>query len=484
MESLIELLSTLNKGERNLLQKNLESNAQLKRSKLIGALLSHVDMSTHISYDELGLSEASRYQLAHSTKEWLFGFILQQDEKSKVKSPLSRKRILTFKYLIFSHTSNTRGIRKDSIGYLKKAIKIARQYEFVDLEIVALNQLFARFMFMDRHQELKLFQNRIKELHKMSAYLNEVQWIRYEVAKNQSDISNWKTVERRLFKSRLERINQIADETGLATVRAFYYRFAYRYYSATRDVKRTLKTAQDFLALAASKPALKSLSNQAGGNLQIATALNRLADFEKATIHARLALKLFGKTNSNSEIASHVLFTALFHSQNFVEAKTLTTKYKRNKWIKQYPFRRGKWLFFEAALHYRNGEYVKSMSALRNCGDLLKDKTGWQYGYRLLEIYIQYENYRAEIPDNYILNFRRFIRGHDVQVKSRVSLIIKVLRALERSRFNFTKVAKSNSKMLRTLEEGKGLYFYEPSGFEMIRFDLWFKEKLKQYKRK
>jgi len=41
MENLIDLLHSLNKGERALLQENLQANPNLKRSKLIGHLLTN-----------------------------------------------------------------------------------------------------------------------------------------------------------------------------------------------------------------------------------------------------------------------------------------------------------------------------------------------------------------------------------------------------------------------------------------------------------
>jgi len=194
-------------------------------------------------------------------------------------------------------------------------------------------------------------------------------------------------------------------------------------------------------------------------------------------------VELFGGNLKNVEIARHVQFTCLFHLKDFEAAKLLVKDVTTNKWVRTQKMRIAKWHFFEVLIFFERGRFDEAISALRNCRELMKDRTGWHYGYRIMEILIQYENIGPDILDTYINNFRRFIRKHPPEKKTRIELILKILTALEKSRFNFKRIGKSHAKMLRTLELAEGVYFYEPAGFEMIRFDKWFRKHLKKHKK-
>jgi len=481
MEYLIELLDSLNKGELNILQQNLNTNPHLKRSKLIQSILGR-DKRCKLSYDEIGLTESGNYQLAYNAKEWLFSLILQQDVGSKKKSEIGRNRYQVYKYLLFSTICVSYGIRRDSVEYLVKAQKICQKYEFVSLEIEVVNELIAEFITSNEFEKLQVLKERQLQLEGALHAMNQVVWIRQELHKNNITTSNWDYANRKIYETKLNELEQLADKSGLIRIKEAFLRVRYVFCNSTNDFKKALKTAESYLKLVERSPMIRSNNNKAGGNMITATTLNRLGKFQMALRYGETARKLFGEKNLNSEIASQVLFTSTFHLKRYDEAMTLVKRCLKNKLLKKSPMRRDKWHFFEAAVQFVLGEYDLSMRALRNSREILKDKSGWQYGYRILEILIQYENDGAEILDNYILNFRRFIRGHTVQSKTRISLILKVLSALEKSQFNFKRIAKSHVRMLRTLEDGKGLYFYEPAGFELIRFDQWFRKHLKETK--
>jgi len=481
MEYLIELLESLNRGEQELLHRNLSANPNLERTKLIKRLLAR-DKAAGTSYENIGLTKTGNYQLAYKTKEWLFSLILQQDGNSKIKSEVGKKRYEIYKYMLYAFISINHGLRRDSIVYLVKAQKLARKYEFISLEMEIVNELLWEYVNTNKFKLIEKLKKRQFELEYLLRAYNQAYWIRYELYNNRLSTANWDNVNKRLFKSQLDDLMRLADESGLLRIKSDYLRTCFVYYAYVRDFEQVLKMAKTYLKLVDQSPMLRGNGNKGGGNMIIATTLNRLGKFKKAEQYAENALKLFSKKFTNNEVASHVLFTSIFNLKKYKEALLLAKKFQRSKLLKKYPMRREKWHFFEAAIRFKLGEYDLSMKALRNCNEILKDKSGWQYGYRILEILIQYENGGAEILDNYILNFRRFIRGHTVQSKTRISLILKVLSALEKSQFNFKRIARSHVGMLRTLEEGKGLYFYEPSGFELIRFDQWFRKHLKKAK--
>lgn len=480
MENLIDVLQSLNKGELALLQENLEANPNLKRSKLLSRLLANPNFSK--GSDSEVLSGPAKYQLVYSTKEWLLGFILQQNDNSKFSSHRGKKKYQAYKFLLYSHVCTSRGLVKESYEYLSKAQKIAKKHDFLELEMEVIEQTLMKELLGNSTSKLSALKSRQKELVFLLECRNEFNWIKQRLSQNRENATNLHKTHIELFESSLERIKELAEQSGLAQIQEEYLKTSFRFYSRKNEFKTALNIAQAFLKLVEQRKLIAGNSKMAGGNMILATTYNRLGKFKKAYPYSVKAVELFGDNMKNVEIASHVQFTCLFHLRDFTAAKLLSEEIIANKWVKSQKMRIAKWRFFEVLMFFEKGQFDAAISALRNCRDLMKDRTGWHYGYRVMEILIQYENIGPDILDTYINNFRRFIRKHPPEKKTRIALILKVLTALEKSRFNFKRVGKSHAKMLKTLALAEGVYFYEPAGFEMIRFDKWFRKHLKKQK--
>ena len=60
----------------------------------------------------------------------------------------------------------------------------------------------------------------------------------------------------------------------------------------------------------------------------------------------------------------------------------------------------------------------------------------------------------------------------------RIKLIHKILKTLLKTGYNFKETYKLEKENVALLKEGKDQYYWNPTGYELIRFEVWFLSKV------
>jgi hypothetical protein len=127
--------------------------------------------------------------------------------------------------------------------------------------------------------------------------------------------------------------------------------------------------------------------------------------------------------------------------------------------------------------------FDEANAAMNNCSYLLEDKTGWLYGYRILDIMITLECNELFLVDGKVANFKKIIGKQKEINSSRAKTTLKILDALVRKHYDYNLAVKSQNANLIVLAEGRNNHLWEPMGYELIRFEEWFLTKLSRKKK-
>ncbi|CAN5141506.1 hypothetical protein BH09BAC1_BH09BAC1_29340 [soil metagenome] len=137
----------------------------------------------------------------------------------------------------------------------------------------------------------------------------------------------------------------------------------------------------------------------------------------------------------------------------------------------------GKWLFYKAAAQFTDRKLEEALNTLYADNTLLKDKAGWLFGHRLLEIMILMERKDYELIDFRIEALRKLLQRQKHKSITRIKAIFQILHLFVRGGYNYRDTAIEAKSQLELLEGNAELYFWDPLGFETIRFDTWFRAK-------
>ncbi len=175
----------------------------------------------------------------------------------------------------------------------------------------------------------------------------------------------------------------------------------------------------------------------------------------------------------NELVSLQWLFFAQFRSGEMDEAGHTLQKAFSHPKLKSSDFLHAKWWFYQAAFYFVKGNYDKSLNALNQDRTLLKDKSTWMLGTRLLEImnFIEQEQYR--LIDFRVEALRKLLQRQKQSTLSRIKTIFKVLQTFVNYDYDFDITIDKEKRNILKLKEGEEDHAWDPMGVEMIRFDEW-----------
>jgi tetratricopeptide (TPR) repeat protein len=191
------------------------------------------------------------------------------------------------------------------------------------------------------------------------------------------------------------------------------------------------------------------------------------------------ALANFREGSENYLQTLQVQWLAYFHNEDLEDATKLLKTIITPELYKKPKITRGKWLYFEAFLEFKKKNYRKSLALISNLKELRQDKSGWLLGCKLLELMNMIEINDPEQLEFYSLGtLKKLISGLEEANTKRIKLIYSILNKILKKDLSFEEAFKFCKKELETLSEGQEEFHWNPTGFELVKFDEWFRSKL------
>ena len=275
---------------------------------------------------------------------------------------------------------------------------------------------------------------------------------------------------------KLHKLQVSYQETSSNRLGYFFYLLAIEYYLSISDFARSIRTSEALLQLIADNshmfmPTLRGIVLK-----DLAINVQSLFDFGGSLDYARQARVYFKYVSANLNFASEVEATALFHLNRFDEALDVLTTLVAATDPEADAFFYSTRSYLQAYTLFALGRHREAYRALLNTREIERDREGWNIGIRLLTILTQLTQERHQTAEAHLESLRKYIQrlGDDTPLRPRDRIVFKLLRALEKSAYNYPAVAQQYSAEFQQLASTEKGLRWEPGTHELIPFPQWF----------
>lgn len=485
MKNLVAVVKALTPGEVRLVRHfyKLKSNAEeRKRASLFELIMNNSEVTDIKAAKKLYNSKPnSAYShLKARLRKDLLNILFLQDGTKKFESPTFRAQFEVLRMLNQAFILKSRGAYNEASTILNSASELAEEYE-LPAEQVLIKQFSRTMIYVIRDEKILAgYNNSIKENIKFLDDLMQVEEFSYVVSVPSLFTTNKKVSNPEYRNEMMEYLRSTFEKTGSPKIGFWYYMTEVERQTKLRNNEKALGLSLKFLKLVKESPSIYSDTNWAGVNMTVAGILIHSAEYRRAVGYARTAVKYFTAGLMNELMATETLFFGQFRNKDYEDAHQTIDKIFHHPRLKTNKFYHAKWLYFRANLEFMEERYDDAMRTLNKDTELTKDKSGWLLGYRLLEMLIMIEKEDYEWVDFKIDSFRKLLERQKGQNIQRAKLIHTILNSLVKSNFDFEETSIEESRNYKALIKAQDELYWDPMGFEVIRFDEWFGNKVKE----
>jgi len=264
----------------------------------------------------------------------------------------------------------------------------------------------------------------------------------------------------------------------------YYYRLKSIHHINLHEFITSIELTLKLQDLVENSPSLNINSSKSGLQMELAKLFIQTGQYTRAQEVAKNAVENFKDGMINQLRAAEILFFSYLRDNKLSKAKEIIEYAMSHK---QYKDKRGnktytaRWEFYKANILYLLGEKTLASNLLSQNTVLAKDRSGWELGLRILEIMMRIDENAWDIVGYNQTNFYKLLNNIKKKESNifRAEKILHIIRILSRSGGDFTLTKQRVNGSLELLTAGKGKYYWDPTGFEVIRFDQWFLEKAK-----
>lgn len=485
MKSLTQIVKSLKPSEVRLIRKlysTQPNGEEKKRLKLFEIILSGTDTdlkAAKILYNTTPNSAFSHIKARLKTD--ILSYLTVHDaSKKRDINKISQIKMSCKRLVAQGEIVLVRGLYEEAEKLLIKALNMAIEYEFY-IEIIRIKTLLRMSIGYRRG---------IKEYEKYSSNLDYYIQELYNFTKveeyyakimlpNHFNTNKHKEILEFSIKC-CEELDNLYNEESSSNFTFHYYQFKVNHFNLLENFNKSLEYAEKLVALVPSKSALNSKTNIAGTHLVLSKAYLNAGHYDKAIESAKISISNFRKGMINNLRAMEALFFGYLRNKDYDMAEEIINDALLHKQIKSNPLLKAKWIYFESNIAYLKNDRDRSFKLLRKNNDLTKDKSGWLIGFKLLEMMLTIEEKDWYWLSFQLNNFNQLLGRHQKANINRAKIIGQIIRSLLTNGGNFDTTIGKSSVRLQLLVEGKGDFYWNPTSYEILRFDKWIKSKARK----
>jgi tetratricopeptide (TPR) repeat protein len=421
---------------------------------------------------------AAYSQLKKRLKTDILNILLLQDSKSRFNTPFARAEFDARRMIIEGDILISRGISKEGVKILEKAAEIAVEYELFNEYSLANDILLSHLSYKNGVKEYEKYHGKIKNsLSSLEKFLKSKDYYHKILVPNIFNL-NKETELIAFCKQAMKELKSDYETTSSSRIGYYYYYVSIFYFNMIKDYRNAYAAAQNFLKIIVEHKPIQSKRNVADAYLQIGYIALQLGDYKSAIKNTENALKNF-KTGLINELTTlEVLFLSCYYDSDWKKSHDILNRALNHPKLHSNQFLPAKWNYYKTCLLFKEKKFAEATHALNDCAELLNDRTGWLYGYKMMDILLAFENGTEFLIDNKVANYRKILRKQNGVSIERPKVILKILETLIRKRYNFKEVAKAQKQLLELLLDKNTHYTWEPMGHELIPFNEWFESKM------
>ncbi len=490
MKSLTQIIRCLKPSEVRLIRKlyRVQPNGEdKKRLTLFEIILANKNITDQEAAEKLYNSKPNSAfsHIKGRLKNDILNFLIIHDASKKTDvSKYYQLELNCRKGIMQAELLLARGLYNEGEKLLLKILRTVIDYELF-AEIIQIKSLL-RITLGFR----KGVTEYVKHSKNIDYYLSEYQkWLKvreyyYRLALPNQFQTNKRKELLQASSGYSDELDRLHTEDSSSRFRFHYYLFKVHHHNISQEFPQSLKYAKALVELVLSKPLLNKKPNISGTHMSLANVQINLSQYDKAIAAAHVAVENFKSGMVNELKALEVLFFAYLRKRDYKNATLIIHRSLTHKRIKSNKAFHARWQFFDANLAYILGDNEKAFKLLRQNNELLKDKSGWLFGFKLFEMMLTIDEKDWYWLGFQLNNFNQLLGRQKKANTARAKLIGQMIRSLLSNGGNFDLAIEKSHKKLAILEKGEGDYYWDPVGYEVIRFDEWLRYKSKKHKNK
>jgi tetratricopeptide (TPR) repeat protein len=486
MDSLLAISDSLSLGEIRLVQHfyRIKGNADsTKRGKLFELLIKRAPASENEIAGALGYTNpgSSFQNLKQRLKADILSVLLMQECTSKFCTPYAQATFDCRRSLIQGEILMSRGVYDEAMEILVKAMKTANKYQLYAEQLQIEDLIRNHNALKGNINTYNSLSNSIESNYHLLGDLLVAKRKHYE-------LTNPRLMGVKSLPDYLEQGKKVMDELSALSsavkssrISMFRNLAAINYFSASRDFKKAESHAHSLVEAFGKDQVVLSKSNLAGANLELANIYLNTQDYPLATQFAQKAVDLFKPGMINQLHAYIMLFFATFRNEEFDKATEILNIAQNHRLIKSknHPQMLSRIKLLKAALLFRQGDIEKSSYVLNRENAGSREKDDWIPGFYMLDLLIMMEKKASDLANYKLEAFRKMLHRHGIDKQEmRINLIARIMKNLVRENCSFEKILPFHEPEMKLLSEAKENYYWNPAGYEVIRFDEWLMKKV------
>lgn len=457
MCSVVQILESCSAVERDQLLKLCKVRNSLKSKKVL--LLDLFIQKPRLSDAEYSMliyqvADSSAYsQLKKRVKRELEELILMLKPQAKNEETL--RRIECTELLLQSQILLGRGLKSEGAKLLEKSLKKAIDGDFADLTLsifdisqrFKLEEVLSKKDLPELEQVIKSHLQILINQH----YTEERKHINYEKNTHLRQILHQLNYDRKNW-GLLANIRQSITENN--------------YEEATTLIQ---DSESNFSDLENQKEVFEEFYF---AKLQVLLQTEKYRDVIQncKTLNSRFSL-----SKENQIELAQKEWVALFHLSRFEDAMMILKK----NLMRLCPERTGKWKYWESIILFRQKFLKKALLLAHDCQSDLKNHPNYYLGSKMLELMILFEQNDQDWLDYKMENLRKLVCRWRGKISVRIEASFSLFYDLQRHIPFESKEDLLHSSCFDLLRSGKNDYAWNPSDYELVRYDRWFSDKIK-----
>lgn len=483
MEKIIQLVKSLNPREISTLKRFFKSGS--KNQQNLRQELFHKIIQGKVSDDLTGarcIGKKPGDPAYIMLKKRLKGDILKVivvDETSKTFS--SKYFEAKFKCRLMIVEADMllgRGITLMGEDILKDGIKLAEKYELTSEAIILYDLLQVYFGIKAGLEKYLEYSSKNKRHIILSQKKFEAQDYFRQLTMPHMFYTNKEYLYKDKSTIASKELKKLANETNSDEIQSWYLRSNIFYLHTIGDYSEARRFAEDYLDLVKKSPVVYSKDNIGGANMQLSIISILIKEYDSAYEHALNAIKNFVYQSMNQVNAYIFLFLATLYNRHYETANEIINKVFEYKLYKNHKPTGARWNYYKAHLLFAQGKYDESLALLQRENDLISDKSGWRIGFKILEMMNIIELGKYDWLDFRIETFRKLLSDVKNENITRPKLILQVIRNFIKYMYDFKATTAESKEILDLLESGTGDNRWDPIGYEITPFHVWWFNKI------
>ncbi len=491
MEDLIKLVRNMHAGEVKLLHHffRMQKKSDKKRDLLFDSVVKCAESKnfaeiekTVISKLYLGDKNPQRaFDKLKSRLRWdILNILLLQE--SSIHSN-SKTETLTFncrRYILQSEILLKRGLYKEAIVIMEKAICIARKHELF-IEQILIDNICSDYNLTKLKKEE--YNNYSTQIQKASTHIEKLAFAKqfYDELVSYASFKLGEDPPYGDWKIKLDVLGNYSSSSDSVRIRFYFSICEVYYYRHTKQYNRSLESALALLKQEETSEVFGSYLYKGTIHLETAKCFLLLKQYSEAIYHSSYSVSHFGMDKKNTLYSYEVLFYSFINEENFKDALLVTEQAFENTYLQKNNFLSAKWWFLKAGVQFKMKNYQASITSLKKCNGLYKDKDYWMLACNLFETICRIENGDLEWFEYRSEGLKKIMMRHNKGKKSahnnRFGLIYQILKTLNKNNFDFSRTMAEEKHNMELLSEDNENFLWNQAGCEIVRFDEWIKEK-------